>query len=131
MAERLPHHLAQRAEAAHLGRYLGSLTPPWARSLRTVVVGITVAGFVLIAWVTVRHDSWLLTVALVIVGAAAIAAVGVGVVELLPGPGRMLLFEKGFIHVHPDGEVDALEYGGAPRGDELRARARGMMSDGM
>ncbi len=124
MSEPLSPELQRQAEEARLGRYVGSLTPPRAQSLRTLTIGAGVGLVTTLAWVGIRERTWLVAVVLLLGAATALGSIVIAVVELMPGPGRLLLFEHGFLHVVPGGDIAASEYGATPEGAQLQARAR-------
>ncbi len=104
----LPPAVARYADEADLGRLVSTLTPPRASARRTLVVGaIVVAGVVGFAS-TRNPDAWWAVAGLVVLGLLGLGFVIVGIVELLPGPGRVFLFERGMIRVGADGTIETV-----------------------
>ncbi len=96
-----------------LGRRAASLTPGVGSSLRTVALGAVLLAGPVVGAVTLPDRTVAVTVLFVVVGAIGLCLLLAGLVELLPGPGRVQFHEHGFVHVRRTGEVDAHLHGEA------------------
>ena len=98
---------------AQLGRRAASLTPGVGSSLRTVALAAVLLAGAVVGTLALPERPVTATVLFVIVGAIGLCLLLAGVVELLPGPGRVQFHEHGFVHVRRTGEADAHLYGKA------------------
>lgn len=98
---------------ALLGRRAASLTPGVGSSLRTVALAAVLLAGAVVGTRALPERPVTATVLFVIVGAIGLCLLLAGVVELLPGPGRVQFHEHGFVHVRRTGEADAHLYGKA------------------
>ena len=96
-----------------LGRRAASLTPGVGSSLRTVAIAAVLLAGAVVGAVTFPERTVAATVLFLVVGAIGLCLLLAGVVELLPGPGRVQFHEHGFVHVRRTGEVDAHLHGEA------------------
>lgn len=113
--------LSQRAHEADLGSFVSTLTPSRGSALRTLAVGLALGASVSTLVLTRHPSAWWAVTGLVILGLVGLGFLLVGVVEILPGPGRVLLFERGMLHCGPDGSLDVVRYGSDP--DPVRPRS--------
>ncbi|WP_411285788.1 hypothetical protein, partial [Lapillicoccus sp.] len=84
---------------AQLGRRAANLTPGVGSSLRTVALAAVLLAGPLVGAVTLPDRTGAATVLFGVVGAIGLCLLLAGVVELLPGPGRVQFHEHGFVHV--------------------------------
>ena len=96
-----------------LGRRAASLTPGVGSSLRTVALGAVLLAGPVVGAVTLPDRTVAATALFLVVGAIGLCLLLAGVVELLPGPGRVQFHEHGFVHVRRTGEVEAHLHGEA------------------
>lgn len=116
----LPSSLLEAALGAHLGAYVGPLTPGRASSRRGAVVSALALTGVVVLWRLAHPQAWWSVTGLVVAGLVALAALVMALVELTPGPGEVHLFEEGLLQVTRDGDLVTLPYaasaGPAPEG---------------
>ena len=96
---------------AQVGRRAANLTPGVGSSLRTVALAAVLLAGPLVGAVTLPDRTGAATVLFGVVGAIGLCLLLAGVVELLPGPGRVQFHEHGFVHVRRTGTADMHPYG--------------------